>query len=92
MDSLNNDGCLTVDNKNYIIKQFNVHPVPAWDYIEIPVSEGELLILDAFGREIAQDNMKGSNRIDIQDLKPGNYVVLVSSDGITYIGEFIKQN
>lgn len=72
-------------------RKLQFYPNPANDKIKIGgIEEGEIVIMDHFGRTILQTNYKGSE-LDISDLANGLYFVKVNSGNQIWIKRLIKE-
>jgi len=54
-------------------------------------SNDSLKIVDMKGRKIINQGINPGKSIDVGQLKPGNYILIVRTKNITYQGKFIKK-
>jgi alpha-tubulin suppressor-like RCC1 family protein len=87
--------CIT-DTKeiNYDKNHFSLFPNPVHDFLylenETNLLFDKIIISDMLGRKILEKN-ENSNQINLQELKPGMYQLLLYSDGEVYQNKFIKE-
>ena len=78
-----------------IIKEIQLVPNPSKDEISIEgyifSKNDSLQIIDMKGMRVMQMSMENVKKIDIKELLPGSYIVIIKSNKNTYQGKFIKQ-
>jgi hypothetical protein len=71
------------------------YPNPATSQLKLEVSKtapSKVLIFNALGKKVLQENVHESGIVDIQSLSEGMYILLIEQNGILQSGKFIKNN
>ena len=73
-------------------KSVNIYPVPVSDFliIDLEVAIKELIIYSIEGRIAKQINLPGTNKINVQDLEAGWYILRITDGRRWYIARFVK--
>ena len=77
-----------LSNEVFAIPEITIYPIPSDGliYIDMPVTTGELIVLDLQGRVVYQSGTTGGSfELNLQHLSTGSYVVRIVSDMITSI-------
>jgi predicted alpha/beta superfamily hydrolase len=75
--------------------EIEITPNPVISHINISGyklgSNDSLEIIDITGRKIINQRVYNTKRLDVDMLKPGNYILIIRTKNITYQGKFIKK-
>jgi len=95
VEVINDSGCRAMSdlfnvlsNEVFAIPEITIYPIPSDGliYIDMPVTTGELIVLDLQGRVVYQSGTTGGSfELNLQHLSTGSYVVRIVSDMITSI-------
>lgn len=83
-----------LSNSNFENNKFIISPNPTKNTFNIQIKNSEKIIsvtiYNILG-QLVQNNVENKNKIDISNLKPGNYIVKVQSDFGIYNAKLIKE-
>ena len=87
------EDCITTSA--FELKMINpeIFPNPASGILNFrfqPESEFRVQIIDAQGQHVMEKNCKGNSRLEISNLKPGSYVVVLTGKNETWNKRFVK--
>jgi len=75
--------------------EIEITPNPVKDHINLSGYKldhnDSLEILDMNGRKIINQSIDNTNRIDVEGLNPGSYILIIRTRDIAYSGKFIKK-
>ncbi len=59
--------------------------------IESDITKGEMIITDVLGTQVQKEKFTGREQIDISAYQSGVYFIQIKTQGLSYIGKFIKE-
>ncbi len=80
--------------REHEISPFNLYPNPVTQYLNInPLQQGNyknITVYDMFARKVKEQRFE--TQIDLSDLAPGNYWLMIRSDNKHYYVRFVKED
>ncbi len=89
----NSDKCFSTSASDIKISGAEIFPNPATDKLNIRIqgkNEYQVVILNSHGQKVLECFETGNSTLNIKDLNPGNYVVILTGDDGVWQTKFLK--